>query len=192
MAAPFSWAVPVVDVPGRVIWVFHIAGSPLADCRLHRDAGRDPGCIAIHAPRATLALHPPQEISMRTSRWLVLPLAALLSAAAFAPAAQADGPVRIYVGLGDVLYDGGRPYYRYDHSPVYVVRDNYQRVRYYRYAPAPRYYAPVRYVAPPRYYATPVTYPPVYTDYLWDPHNERDSKHVRGHGKGKGKGHEHH
>jgi len=129
---------------------------------------------------------------MRASRWLILPLAVLIGGAITAPAAQADSPVRIYVGLGDVLFDGGRPYYRYDHSPVYVVHDEYRRVRYYRYAPPPRYYAPVRYVAAPRYYPTPVAYRPVYRDYRWDRYDDHDYKHGRGHDKGKGKGHDHH
>ena len=51
---------------------------------------------------------------------------------------------RIYVDLGDVAFSYGRPYYRYNREPLYVV---YERgyPRYYRTGPA-RYYA-----HPPRY-----------------------------------------
>ena len=60
-------------------------------------------------------------------------------------AAQADS--RIYIGLGDVTFSYGRPYWRYNHEPLYVV---YERgyPRYYRIGasgyrpgyPPPRYY----------------------------------------------------
>jgi len=133
---------------------------------------------------------------MRTTRWLAVSLAALLAGAALAPAARADSPVRIHVSLGDVFYDAGRPYYRHDRSPVYVVYDAYRRPSYYRYAPArhyaapARYYTPVRYYAPPpRYYARPVAYRPIYQDYRWEKHDKHD-KHGRGNGKGHGRGHD--
>jgi hypothetical protein len=67
-----------------------------------------------------------------------------------APAAEAYDSGRIYVGIGDVVFSYGRPYWRHNHEPLYVV---YERgyPRYYR-APAPVYYAP----PPPRYvYAPP-------------------------------------
>jgi hypothetical protein len=74
--------------------------------------------------------------------------------------AEAYDSGRIFVGIGDVSFSYGRPYWRYNNEPLYVV---YERgyPRYYRYAdpyydagyyaPPPRYYAPVRYYAPPRY-----------------------------------------
>lgn len=89
---------------------------------------------------------------MRASRILTLSLAVLLASAASltytAPAQANDTRVRIYVDLGDVFFDYGRPYYRYDRAPVYVAYDNWGHRRYYRYAP--------RYVSygPPAYYGS--------------------------------------
>jgi len=42
---------------------------------------------------------------------------------------------RIYVDLGDVSFSYGRPYHRYDRTPLYISYDRYDRPRYYRYAP---------------------------------------------------------
>jgi len=55
--------------------------------------------------------------------------------------AQASG-VRVYVSSGDVAFEYGRPYYRYNHEPVYVVYDSYNRpVRYYRIVDSNTYYS---------------------------------------------------
>jgi hypothetical protein len=72
---------------------------------------------------------------------LVLALAGVVGLAS-APVANAYDSGRIHVGIGDVTFSYGRPYYRHNHEPLYVV---YERgyPRYYR-APPPRHYAPVR------------------------------------------------
>lgn len=94
-------------------------------------------------------------------------------------AAQAYDSGRIFVGIGDVTFSYGRPYWRYNQEPLYVV---YERgyPRYYR-VPAPvysgGYYAPpVRYVyAPPRGHHYDYRYG--YRDYRdhrrWDRHDHR-------------------
>jgi hypothetical protein len=129
---------------------------------------------------------------MRASRWLMISLAALLAGATLAPSpAQADTRVRIYLGLGDVLFASGRPYYRHDHSPVYVTYDRWGHRRYYRYAAPPPYgYAygrPVYYAPAPVYYR-PVYRPvprPVYRDSRWDGDRDdrwdRDDRYERHH-----------
>ena len=92
---------------------------------------------------------------------LVLAAAGAIGLAGSAPASADSG--RIYVGIGDVHFSYGRPYWRYNNEPLYVV---YERgyPRYYRYsrpyyvAPAygysyyePAYYGPSIYVGYDRY-----------------------------------------
>jgi hypothetical protein len=111
---------------------------------------------------------------MRVSPLLVLSCFALLAVAAFAPSpAQADPRVRIYLGVGDVLFQSGRPYYRRDHSPVYVAYDEWGRRHYYRYAGPPPGYAygrPRYYVPGPVYYRPALR--PVYRDTRWHPRRD--------------------
>lgn len=112
---------------------------------------------------------------MRASRWLVIFLAAVLAGAASAPPAQADTRVRVYLGLGDIRFDAGRnPYYRHDHSPVYVAYDHWGNRRYYRYAaPRPRYYGRPSFHAPaPGYYYRPAPRP-YYRGSRWDRRDDR-------------------
>jgi hypothetical protein len=72
-----------------------------------------------------------------------------------APAADAYDSGRIYVGIGDVTFSYGRPYWRHNNEPLYVV---YERgyPRYYR-VPAPAYY-----------YAPPPSYGYSYYEPRWD------------------------
>jgi hypothetical protein len=103
-------------------------------------------------------------------------------------AAEAYDSGRIYVGIGDVTFSYGRPYWRHNHEPLYVV---YERgyPRYYRVpTPAyPAYYAPpVRYVyAPPprgRYYDHRYGYRDYRDHHRWD--RDRDHRRDRGrHGR---------
>jgi len=71
---------------------------------------------------------------------LLLGSAGLFGLAAAPSTAQADN-TRIYVNLGDVSFDYGRPYYRYDRAPLFVSYDRWGHKRYYRHAPryAPRH-----------------------------------------------------
>lgn len=86
-------------------------------------------------------------------------LAAGLGLAALTAPSQAradDDLVRVIVGIADVVYHGGQPYYRHGHygphDRLVVVRDRYHRPTYYRYAPRVVHYAPrVVYHAPPRH-----------------------------------------
>lgn len=111
---------------------------------------------------------------------------------ASAPTAEAYDSSRIYVGIGDVTFSYGQPYWRHNNEPLYVV---YERgyPRYYRYA-APAYYAPPppRYVyAPPRYGYDRWGYDRYrHRDYRdhprWDGHRGRDrdwDDHHRGRGR---------
>jgi hypothetical protein len=59
--------------------------------------------------------------------------------------AQAYHDDRIYVGIGDVTFSYGRPYWRYDNTPLYVL---YERGY-------PRYYRVVS-----RHYGPGYAYPP--------------------------------
>jgi hypothetical protein len=62
-------------------------------------------------------------------------------------AALADHRDRVYVGVDDVVFTYGRPTWRYNSEPLYVV---YERgyPRYYRYGPSyTRYYGPRYYGA---------------------------------------------
>lgn len=114
---------------------------------------------------------------------LLLATAGAIGMAA-APSAEAYDSGRIYVGIGDVVFSYGRPYYRHNHEPLYVV---YERgyPRYYR-MPAPVYYAP----PPPRYvYAPPRhdwrhDYRP--RDYRDHPRWDRGRDHGRGRGPHRG------
>ena len=69
---------------------------------------------------------------------LVLAAAGAIGLAGSAPASADSG--RIYVGIGDVHFSYGRPYWRHNNEPLYVV---YERgyPRYYRYS-RPYYVAP--------------------------------------------------
>jgi hypothetical protein len=67
-------------------------------------------------------------------------------------AATAQAAVRVYVGAGDVAFEYGRPYYRYNHEPLYVVYDSYNRpVRYYRVVDSNTYYSTDYYRPAPEY-----------------------------------------
>ena len=82
---------------------------------------------------------------------LMLATAGAIGLAA-APAAEAYDSGRIYVGIGDVTFAYGQPYWRHNNERLYVVYES-GYPRYYR-IPSPAYYAPPppRYVyAPPRY-----------------------------------------
>lgn len=74
---------------------------------------------------------------------LLFSLACAIGAAAMPSTARADN-ARIYVDLGDIAFEYGRPYYRYDRSPLYVTYDRYVRPRYYRHGPR-QVYRPHRY-----------------------------------------------
>jgi hypothetical protein len=80
---------------------------------------------------------------------LMLAAAGAIGLAGAAPAQARDA--RIYVDLGDVSFSYGRPYYRYNNEPLYVV---YERgyPRYYRHDRGYRYGGPVYYAPPPVYY----------------------------------------
>jgi hypothetical protein len=109
-----------------------------------------------------------------------------------APAAEAYDSGRIYVGIGDVVFSYGEPYWRHNNERLYVV---YERgyPRYYR-VPAPAYYAP----PPPAYVYAPSRYAydrPGYgygyrhRDYRdhprWDNHRGRDRDDHRGRDRGR-------
>ena len=66
----------------------------------------------------------------KTMLSLVLATAGVIGLAGSAPASADSG--RIYVGIGDVFFSSGRPYWRHNREPLYVV---YERgyPRYYRY-----------------------------------------------------------
>ena len=66
---------------------------------------------------------------------LLLSVAGALGLAAVPSNAQAYDDARIYVDLGDVSFSYGRPYWRYDNTPLYVTYDRWNRPRYYRYGP---------------------------------------------------------
>lgn len=89
-------------------------------------------------------------------------------------AALAEHRDRVYVGIDDVVFSYGRPTWRYNREPLYVV---YERgyPRYYRYG-APLY---TRHYAPPyrdRYWRS-ARYAPRYGhryDRRWDRHRDWD------------------
>ena len=68
-----------------------------------------------------------------TALALILAATAALSTSFYSGQAQADTRVRVYVGLGDVMFVSGRPYYRYDRQPIFVSYDGWGHPRYYRY-----------------------------------------------------------
>jgi hypothetical protein len=94
---------------------------------------------------------------------LVLAAAGVIGLAGSAPASADSG--RIYVGIGDVSFSYGRPYWRHNNEPLYVV---YERgyPRYYRYS-RPYYVAPAY-----GYYDRPYYGPSVYVSY--DRHRRYD------------------
>ena len=61
-----------------------------------------------------------------------------VAAVGLAGTQQAEARERIYIGLNDVVFSYGRPYWRHNNEPLYVV---YERgyPRYYRYDYGPRY-----------------------------------------------------
>jgi hypothetical protein len=69
---------------------------------------------------------------------------AMAATAAFGmvrPSTAQASDVRVYVDLGDVAFEYGRPYDRYNHEPLYVVYDSYNRpMRYYRVVDRDYYY----------------------------------------------------
>lgn len=76
---------------------------------------------------------------------LLLAVGGAMGLAASTPA-QASHDDRIYIGLGDVVFSYGRPYWRHNHEPLYVVYE-YGRPRYYRIVN--RYYGPAYAYPPP-------------------------------------------
>jgi hypothetical protein len=86
---------------------------------------------------------------------LLLASAGVIGLAGAAPAEAYDS-ARIYVGIGDVVFSYGRPYWRHNSEPLYVV---YERgyPRYYRLSSS-SYYAPTYYAPPAYHYAPPVRY----------------------------------
>ncbi len=105
---------------------------------------------------------------------LVLAAAGAIGLAGSTPAAAYDSG-RIYVGIGDVTFSYGRPYYRHNWEPLYVV---YERgyPRYYR-VPAP-YYVEPRYAYAPAYYG--YGYDRRY-DRRYDRYDRYDRRHDRRH-----------
>ena len=93
---------------------------------------------------------------------LVLAAAGVVGLAGSAPASADSG--RIYVGLGDVMFSYGRPYWRHNREPLYVV---YERgyPRYYRHSRP--YYS--------SYYGDGYYGPSVYVSY--DRYDRRDRHH---------------
>lgn len=77
---------------------------------------------------------------------LALSAGAAVAGLAYSDHAQADTRVRVSVDLGDVRIDYGRPYYRYDRTPVYVEYDRWGHPRYYRYVESRYYYGGPRVV----------------------------------------------
>lgn len=77
---------------------------------------------------------------------LALSAGAAVAGLAYSGHAQADTRVRVSVDLGDVRIDYGRPYYRYDHTPVFVEYDRWGRPHYYRYVESRYYYGGPRVV----------------------------------------------
>ncbi len=65
---------------------------------------------------------------------LLFSIACAFGSATIPSFAHADN-ARTYVDLGDVGFEYGRPYYRYDRTPLFVTYDRYQRPRYYRNGP---------------------------------------------------------
>ena len=79
---------------------------------------------------------------------LAATLAATLAMGVFlSPSAQADH-IRVSVGVGDVIFEAGVPYYRVTREPIYVVYTNntptYYRIvtKTYKGKPAPPPWAP--------------------------------------------------
>ncbi len=105
---------------------------------------------------------------------LLLGVAGALGLATVPSNAQAFDNTRIYVNLGDVGFSYGRPYWRYDNTPLYVTYDRHHRPRYYRHAPrrVVRHYDP--------YYDARVVVRPrvVYRSYDYRPHHR--VRHVHG------------
>lgn len=80
---------------------------------------------------------------------LLLAAGGAIGLAGTTPAQAYHGDGRIYVGIGDVSFSYGRPYWRYNNEPLYVVYE-YGRPRYYRVVD--RYYGPgYAYPAAPAY-----------------------------------------
>lgn len=84
----------------------------------------------------------------RMSHWLApVVFGVAVAGASLMPApahAQSGDLVRLLVGIGDVTFRGGHPYYRHHNSYGYndrlvVVRDRYGRPAYYRNAPRTGY-----------------------------------------------------
>ncbi|UWX04251.1 hypothetical protein H1235_02795 [Pseudoxanthomonas sp. NC8] len=136
----------------------------------------------------------------RNAAWIrgALLATALAGAAAVLPATRAEASevmVRVDLGVADVIFRSGNPYY-YEHGyyrPVYVEYDHWHRPRYYRYAPRPVVY---HHAPRPRYYydAPPAHYRVSYDDHHHDhgrghDHHDRDGHHgKKGHGHDKHRG----
>jgi hypothetical protein len=89
---------------------------------------------------------------------LSLSLAALAGIGLFATSQARASDLRVYVDLGDIAFDYGRPYYRHGHVPLYVEHVRYGPPRYYyhrsvrhHHYPPPGHYVR-HYAPPPRYY----------------------------------------
>ncbi len=113
---------------------------------------------------------------------LLLSVAGALGLAAIPSTASADA--RIYVDIGDVGFSVGRPYYRYDRTPLYVTYDRYRQPRFYRYGPRPAhrvgYYDPYydsRVIVQPRVVYRDRYYRDGYRDRFWVDHHGR--RHYR-------------
>lgn len=117
-------------------------------------------------------------------------LAAGLGLAALTPTpARADDDlVRVIVGIADVVYHGGQPYYRHGHygphDRLVIVRDRYHRPTYYRYAPRVVHYGPPRHAPAYGYYKKPRHHGHYvrYDDRRHDRYDryDRDDRHDRG------------
>lgn len=116
-------------------------------------------------------------------------LAAGLGLAALTPSqARADDDlVRVLVGIADVVYHGGHPYYRHGHygphDRLIVVRDRYHRPTYYRHVPRVVYYAPPRHAPAYGYYKKPSHHHRDhyvrYDDRRYRDHDRYDHRHDR-------------
>lgn len=114
---------------------------------------------------------------------LSLSLAALAAVGLTASPQARASDLRVYVDLGDIVFDYGRPYYRHGYVPLYVETIRYGPPRYY-YHPRPvrhyHYAPPGHYV---RHYAPPPRHHGKYhhRKHHWDRHDgryrDRDRRH---------------
>lgn len=120
---------------------------------------------------------------MRSTVFSLLLVAGAVIGLTGAGSAEAYHDGRIYVGIGDVSFAYGRPYWRYDNRPLHVVHER-GYPRYYRFED--------------RYHGPAYGYPPPAYGYRHDWRRERDWRsgyphwnHPGNHGHGHDYGHDH-